>query len=59
MSQYFSELFERSGGNVKFGLDLSNYATKVDMKETGKYTETKTDLTSFKKECMTQLEISS
>ena len=53
MSQYFPELFERSGGNAKFELYLSNYATKVDMKENGKYTEITTDLTSFKKECMT------
>lgn len=32
MSQYFPELFERSGGNVKFELDLSNYATNYDLK---------------------------
>lgn len=32
MRQYFSQLFERSGGNVKVELDLTNYATKADLK---------------------------
>ena len=32
MSECFPELYEPSGGNVKFDLYLSNYATKVDLK---------------------------
>ena len=31
MSQYFLEPSKRSGGNVKFELHLSNYATKSDL----------------------------
>ena len=30
MSQCFPEPYERFCGNVKVGLDLSNYATKAD-----------------------------
>ena len=33
MSQYFRKLYERSRGKVKVELDLSNYATKPDLKE--------------------------
>ena len=32
MSHYFSEPFEDSGKNIKVELDLSNYATKSDLK---------------------------
>ena len=32
MSQYFSEPSDRFGGNIKVELDLSNYATKADLK---------------------------
>ena len=32
MNQQFPEPHEHSGGNVRFELDLSNYATKVDLK---------------------------
>ena len=32
MSQYYPELYERFGRNVKVKLDLSNYATKPDLK---------------------------
>ena len=32
MRQYFPKTFERSGENVKVELDLSNYATKTDLK---------------------------
>ena len=32
MSQYFPELYERSGGDVKVKLDLPNYAKKADLK---------------------------
>ena len=32
MRQYFPKKFERSGENVKVELDLSNYATKTDLK---------------------------
>ena len=31
ISHYFSEPYKHSGGNVKVELDLSNYATKVDL----------------------------
>ena len=52
MSQYFPEPYERSNGNVKAELDLSNYATKADLKgATGIDTSTlpsKTNLTSLK-----------
>ena len=52
MSQYFPALHERSDGNVKVELDLSNYAAKADLKgATGidTYTLTaKTDLVSLK-----------
>ena len=33
MSQCVHKPYERSGGNVKLELDLSNYATKADLKE--------------------------
>ena len=33
MSQCFPEPYEPSGVNVKIELDLSNYATKVNVKE--------------------------
>ena len=32
MSQYFPTLFERSNGNIKHKLDLSNYEIKADLK---------------------------
>ena len=32
MSQYFLKPYDRSGGNVKVELDLSNYAIKVDLR---------------------------
>ena len=34
MSQYFPKRYTRFGGNVKVELDLSNYATKTDLKGT-------------------------
>ena len=34
MIQYFPESYERSTGNVKTELDLSNYAKKADLKGT-------------------------
>ena len=52
MSQYFPELYGRSGGNVKVELDLSKYATKTDWRgATGIDISTLTsraDLTSLK-----------
>ena len=33
MSQYFSKPFERPAGNIKVKLNLSNYVTKIDFKE--------------------------
>ena len=52
MSQYFSELLERSVGNVKVELDLSNNSMKVNLKR-GKDIDTssmasKTGLAGFK-----------
>ena len=32
MSQYFPKSYEPFGGDVNFTVDLSNYATKVDIK---------------------------
>ena len=34
MSQYFPKQYTGFGGNVKVELDLSNYATKTDLKGT-------------------------
>ena len=51
-SQCFPEPYKHSSGNVKFELDLSNYATKADLKEaSGIHTSTmasKTDLAGLK-----------
>ena len=32
MSKYFPELYEPFGGDINFTVDLSNYATKTDLK---------------------------
>ena len=32
MSQYFPKLFRNFGGNINLNVDLSNYATKTDLK---------------------------
>ena len=32
MSQYFPKLYEPFGGDIKVKVDLSNYATKADIK---------------------------
>ena len=32
MSQYFSKLYEPFGGDINVKIDLSNYATKADIK---------------------------
>ena len=32
MSQYFPKPFGSFGGNINFKVDLSNYATKTDLK---------------------------
>ena len=32
MSQYFPKPFRRFGGNINVKFDLSNYATKTDLK---------------------------
>ena len=51
MSQNFPELYEHSGENVKFELDLSDYARKANLKEaTGIDTSTlasETDMASL------------
>ena len=33
MNQYFSKPYKPFGGNVKVELDLSSYATKLELKE--------------------------
>ena len=43
ISQCFPELYENSGGSIKFELEISNYATKANLKETSK-----ADLASLK-----------
>ena len=52
--QYFPKLYENSGGNVKNELDLTNYATKTDLKATAgvdMYTlAAKSDLASLEAE---------
>ena len=32
MSQYFPKLYEPFGGHINVKVDLSNYATKIDIK---------------------------
>ena len=54
MSQYFPKPFRSFGGNINVKVDLSNYATKTDLKNvTHTYTSNfrlKTNLTSLKTE---------
>ena len=42
MSQYFREPYEVFGGDINFKVDLSNYATKNDLKNV-----THVDVSSF------------
>ena len=54
MSQYFPKLYEPFGGDINVKVDLSNYATKTDLKDithvdTSSYA-LKTNLTSLKSE---------
>ena len=54
MSQYFPKLFNSFGGNINVKVDLSNYATKTDLKnvthiDTSSFT-LKTNLASLKTE---------
>ena len=42
MSQYFPKPFKRFGGNINVKVDLSNYATKTDLKNVSH-----TDTSSF------------
>ena len=42
MIQYFSKPFKSFGGNINVKIDLSNYATKTDLKN-----ETHVDTSSF------------
>ena len=52
MSQYFPKPYRNFGGNIALKVDLSNYATKADLKNaTGVDTSDfakKTDLTNLK-----------
>ena len=54
MSQYFPKPYRTFGGNINVKVDLSNYATKLDLKNTtGVYTfklAAKFDLASLKAE---------
>ena len=36
MSQYFTKPFRRFGGDINVKVDLSNYATKTDLKNVHK-----------------------
>ena len=52
MSQYFPKPFRNFGGNINVKVDLSNYATKIDLKnmthvDTSSFA-LKTDLVSLK-----------
>ena len=54
MSQYFPKLFKSFGGNINIKVDLSNYATKTDLKnvthvDTSRFA-LKINLTSLKSE---------
>ena len=54
MSQYFPKLYEPFGGYINVGVDLSNYATKTDIKnisdvDTSRYA-LKSNLASLKTE---------
>ena len=54
MSQYFPKTFRSFGGNINIKVDLSNYATKTDLKnvthvDTSSFA-LKTDLASLKTE---------
>ena len=54
MSQYFPKPYESFGGDINVKVDLSNYATKADIKsishvDTSSF-ELKTNLASFKTE---------
>ena len=52
MSRYFPKPFDPFGGDINLNVDLSNYATKVDLKNaTGTHTSkiaAKFDLALFK-----------
>ena len=54
INQYFPKAYERSGRNVKVELEISSYATKVDLKgatEVDKFNfQTKSDLASLQAE---------
>ena len=53
MSQYFPKPFRSFGGNTNVEVDLSNYATKTDIKKTHVYITRfalKTNLASLKTE---------
>ena len=54
MSQYFPMPFTSSGGNIKVSVDLSNYATKTDLKNVTRIDTSnfvlKTNLASLKTE---------
>ena len=54
MSQYFPKLYRASGWNINVKVDLSNYATKADLKNAAGVDASKlaakSDLASFKVE---------
>ena len=55
MSQYFPKPYEPFGGNINAKVDLSNYATKTDIKNVSDFDTSsfalKTNLTSLKTAC--------
>ena len=55
MSQYFPKPYEPFGGNINAKVDLSNYATKTDIKNVSDFDTSSfaltTNLTSLKTAC--------
>ena len=49
MSQYFPKLYEPFSGDINVKVDLSNYATKADIKNISSFA-LKTNLANFKTE---------
>ena len=49
MSQYFPKLYETFSGDINVKVDLSNYATKADIKNISSFA-LKTNLANFKTE---------
>ena len=50
MSDYFPEPYDHFGGSINLKVDLSDYATKVDLKKAVGVGTSKSDLASLKPE---------